>query len=158
MPRGVGREGKARAALPFGVERDEPLGKILRRGARLRLGARPVRAAELTELCARLAVLVLAVAADVFRHHVELCRGNVQTVVARVADLDVVLVHAVDAHALDARKAADAVMLMHDEIAGGEILVRAQRGARRAFLLRLCPRALAGKGRSELPLSQDDEL
>ena len=77
LPRGVGRKGEARAALALSVERDETLGKVLRRGARLRLRARPVRAAELTELRAYLAVLVLAMAADVFRHHVELRRGDV---------------------------------------------------------------------------------
>jgi hypothetical protein len=97
-------------------------------------------------------------AADVFRHHVELRGGDIQAVVARVADLDIVLIHAVDAHALDARKAADAVVDMHDEIAGGEVFIGAQRGAGRRLFLRprLC--ALAGKGRGELALGQDDEL
>ena len=59
--------------------------------------------------------------ANVFRHHVELCRRDIQTVRPGIADFDIVLHRAIHRHLYDARKPADTVIFMHHKIAHGEI-------------------------------------
>ena len=59
--------------------------------------------------------------ADVLRHHIELRGGDIETVRPRVADFDVILHRPVHGHLHDAGEAADAVHVVHDEIADREI-------------------------------------
>ena len=156
LPGGVRRKGEAGAALPFGVELDKPLGKILRRGLGAGFGLRPVRAAELVQLDV-LALLPAAVAADVLRHHIELRRGNVQAVAAGVGDLDIILVRAVHADALHADKAADAVALVNDEVARRQVGVGAELLTARILFLPHRARRFAADRRKKLPLGQNDK-
>ena len=153
LPRAVRCEGVTLRAAARGVERRELFGHAFcgRFGARFR--ARPLRTAHFGQLHGP----VLA-RADVFAHEVELRRRDIERVRPGIADLDIVLHRTVDRHLHDARKAADAVVDMHDEIAGGEVFIGAQRGAGRRLFLRprLC--ALAGEGSGQLALGQDDEL
>ena len=59
--------------------------------------------------------------AEIFRHHVQRRRGNVQRIRSGVADHDIVLLKAVDLHLFYAGKAAYAVHLVNDEIARLEV-------------------------------------
>ena len=116
LPRAVRRKGVARRAGARGIELCKLGGELLRRG--LGAGRRPfpLRAAHARELHGA----VLA-AADVFRHKVELRRRNVQTVRPGVTYFNVVLFHAVHRQPENAGEAADAVVLVHHEIADREI-------------------------------------
>ena len=60
-------------------------------------------------------------AADVFGDQVERGGGHIEEIRARKGDLDKIALRAVDRHALDAHKAADAVVLVHHEVAGRQI-------------------------------------
>ena len=104
----------------FRVQGGQALRQILGRGLGARLGAVPVRSAHFGELDR-----VILARADVFRHHVELRRRNVQTVRPGVADFDIVLHRAVHRHLYDAREPADAVIFVHHKVAHGEIGVGA---------------------------------
>ena len=92
LPRRVGREGVAHAALALGIELDEPGGKVLGRGFRAGLCLLPLVTAELVEPDDR----VLA-AANVFGDEIKLRRRDIQRVRALIGDLDIVLDDAVDA-------------------------------------------------------------
>ena len=130
LPRGVRREGVALAVLPRRVQADELPRHFLCRGLCPGAGARPIRPAQLRKLHGR----VLA-GADVFRYQIELRGRDIQAVRPRVADLDVIPLRAVHRHFENAREPADAVRLVHHEIAHGKILVRTEprAGRQRAF-------------------------
>lgn len=81
----------------------------------------PLVTAELVELDDR----VLA-AANVFGDEIKLRRRDIQRVRALIGDLDIVLDNAVDADLLHADIAADAVVLMHDEVARRKVRKRAE--------------------------------
>ena len=59
--------------------------------------------------------------ADVLRHHIELRGRHIETVRPRIADFNVILHRSVHGHLHDAGEAADAVHVVHDEIADREI-------------------------------------
>ena len=119
LPRGVRRERVTLGRHPRAVEPDQLGRDLLDRlaGAALRLG--PVRAAEPVDR--------RRLAADVLRHLVERVGGHVQPVARlaplgrRVLDDQVLALAAVDraAHHLDVL--ADAVLLVHDVVAGLEL-------------------------------------
>ena len=119
LPLAVRGEGVARQALALGVELDEALCHVLGAGLGAAAGLGPLGAAHLAEAHG----LFLA-RAGVLRHHVQLRRGDVERVAARVVELDIVLVEAVHLHAHDPGEFADAVVFVHHEIARGEVGIR----------------------------------
>ena len=128
LPDIVGRKGEALEPCALCVELNEPGGQLLGR----RLGARarplPVGAAQLVE-----ADLLRLAAADVLGDQVERGRGDVQEVGARKGDLDEVALGPVHLHALHADVAADAVVLVHDQIARRQVGVALDPVAVRLF-------------------------
>lgn len=92
--------------------------------------------------------------ADVLADHVELRRRDIERVRAGVADLDVVLHRAIDRHLHDACEAADAVVLVHDEIAHGEVGVGVDLLAVGLLFMLCAPQA----GRRDLRVRKDGEL
>ena len=149
LPRAVGREGVSLRAAARGVERGELLGHAFGGGLGARLRARPFRAAHFRQL--HRAILARA---DVLADHVELRRRDIERVRAGVADLDVVLHRAVDRHLHDARKAADAVVLVHDEVAHGEVGVGVDLLAVGLLFVLCAPQT----GRRDLRVREDGEL
>ena len=119
LPGGVRGEGEARPLLPLGVQGDEALGQILCGLFGPGLLPGPVRAPQLVEP----GVLGVLAAADVLAHQIQLGDGDVQAVAAGVVDLDVVLLHPVHRHPLDAGEAAHAVVLVDHQVAGGQVRV-----------------------------------
>ena len=116
LPLAVRREGVARQALPLGVERDELFRHVLGRALGARAGLCPFRAAHLRELD-----WLLFARSRVFRHHVELCCGDIQAVRPGVAYLYIVLFKSVHLHLDDTGKAADAVVLVYHIVAHREV-------------------------------------
>ena len=116
LPRRIGGKGEACAALALGIELDQAVGQILDRSLCLLLGLFPTVAAELIELDG--AVLGRA---DVFIDEVHLGGGHVEHVRPLVLDFDVILDDPVHLHLLHAHVAADAVELVDDQIAGGQV-------------------------------------
>ena len=102
----------------LGVQREQVDRELAHRGLRARFRAVPVRAAHLRELDGP-----VLPCADILRDHVELRRWDVERIRAGVGDLDIVLDRAVDRHLHDAAEAADAVHVVHDEVADGEVRV-----------------------------------
>ena len=116
LPDIVVREGEALEASTLSVELDESGGQFLGGCLGTRAGALPVRTAQLVEpYFFRLA------AADVLGNEVERGGGDVQKIGAREGDFDEVTRCAVDHHAFHADVPANAVMLMHHEVAGGQV-------------------------------------
>ena len=117
LPGGIRGEGEAGAALPFGVQ----LGKARRQvlgglpGLGFLLG--PLRAPQLVEP----GPLLFLSPADILAHQVQLGHRHIQAVAPGVVDLDIVLFHAVHRHPLDAHEAADAMVHMHHQVAGGQV-------------------------------------
>ena len=148
LPRAVGCEGVTLRAPARGVERRELFGHAFcgRFGARFR--ARPLRAAHFGQLHGP----VLA-RADVFAHEVELRRRDIERVRPGIADLDIVFHRTVDRHLHDARKAADAVIFVHDEVANGEVGVGVDLLAVRLLFVSGAPQA----GRRDLRVREDGE-
>ena len=150
LPRRIRREGEAGQALARGIELDEALGEILGRGLGAGLRLLPLVAAELVEADGR----ILAAGADILADKVELRGGNIERVAALIGDLDVVLDHAADLHLLHADVAADAVVLVDDEVAGREIGEGFELFAVRGGFFALGGGLLLAPGQ-ELPLCQD---
>ena len=119
LPHGVRGEGEARAALPLGVELGETLGQVLYCFFRPGLLLGPLGAPQLVQ---PRALLVLP-AADVLGHHVQLGGRHVQAVSPGVVDLDIVLLHAVHGHPLDAGEPAHAVVDVDHQVPGGQVRV-----------------------------------
>ena len=119
LPRGIRREGKAGAALPLGVQLGQPRCQILGGFPGLGFLLGPLRSAQLIEP----GPLLIFTAADVFAHQVQLGHRHIQAVAPGVVDLDIILLHAVHRHPLDAREASDAVVGVDHQIAGGQIRV-----------------------------------
>ena len=119
LPRRVGAERVADAVHPLLVEHDELLGDLAHRRADPALGLGEVAAAE--------AVQRRGLAADVLAQRVDLVGRHVQLVAALVGDEQVVALDAAD-RALDhALVLADAVLVVHDVVAGLEVLEEARR-------------------------------
>ena len=119
LPGGVRGEGEARPLLPLGVQGDEALGQILGGLFGPGLLPGPLGAPQLVEP----GVLGVLAAADVLAHQIQLGDGDVQAVAAGVVDLDVVLLHAVHRHPLDAGEPAHAVVLVDHQVPGGQVRV-----------------------------------
>ena len=139
LPRRIRCEGKARQPLALGIELDKARSQILGRGLGSGLRLLPLVAAELIEPHGR----ILA-RADILADKIELRGRDVQAVRALIGDLDVILRHAADLQLLHADVAADAVVLVDDEVPGREVGERielfAVRGLfRRARFLPLLP-------------------
>ena len=116
LPGRIGREGVAGNAGALGVELYELACQLFCRGLGAAPRLCPLRAAHFRELN----VLILG-RAEIFRHHVQRSRGNVQRVCSGVADHDIILFEAVDLHLFYAREAAYAVHLVNDEVARLEV-------------------------------------
>ena len=114
LPGGVGREGVAGLAEAALVEHDELLGDLAHGAAHPRLGALPVAAAEPAER--RL------LAAGVGRDRVDLVGGDVEAVVAAVLEQQVVALGAADRARHHPAVAGDAVDVVHDVVARGEVV------------------------------------
>ena len=122
-PGGVGGEGEAGLPLPLGVELDQALCQILHRLLGPGLGLLPVGAPQLGQLLGLVGVLA---GADVLAHQIQLGGGDVEHVRPGVGDLHIVLLHPVHRHLGHLQEAAHAVVLMHHQIAGGQVGVGVQ--------------------------------
>ena len=91
----------------------------------------PLVAAELVEPDGR-----ILTGADILADQIELRCGHVQAVRALIGNLHIILRHAADLQLLHADVAADAVVLVYDEIAGSQIGERIEFFAVRGFLRR----------------------
>ena len=116
LPGGIGGKGKAHAALALGVELDQPLGQVLDRGLGLLFGLFPAVAAQLVQLDRG----VLG-GADVFIDQVHLGGRHIEHVRPLIGDFYVVLDGPVHLHLLHAHVAADAVVLVDDQIPGAQV-------------------------------------
>ena len=125
LPRAVRGEGKAPQPLPLGVEANQLLGQLPGGSLGPVGGLGPLGAPQFVEVHG-LFTLLAAAAADVFAHQVQRRAGHVQAVAAGVGDFHVVLFHPVYRHADDAGKAADAVVGVYHQVAGGEVGVGLQ--------------------------------
>ncbi len=115
--------GDALARLPLRVERDQLAGELLHRLARARLEQLPRLAAELRERGRG------RVGADVARHLAELLVRDVEAVLAAEREQEVVARDAGDLLRLEAEQLPDAVVLVHDVVAGAQVGERLQRAA-----------------------------
>ena len=88
---------------------------------------------------------MLAAGADVARDLRELVDGHEDAVVAVVLEVEVVARDARDRAGLEAGEARDAVVLVHDDVAGAQVGERAQHAARRP---------IAGRGRAATAAKQ----
>ena len=143
LPRRIRREGEARQPLSLGVELNKARGQILGRGLGLGLRLLPLVAAELVEAHGR----ILA-GADILADKIKLRGRDVQAVRALIGDLDVILRHAADLQLLHADVAADAVVLVDDEVPGREVGERIELFAVRGLF----------RGARFLPLLPDGDL
>ena len=117
LPRRIRRKCKAGSSFPLGVELDEPRGQIFRRRLGLRLGLLPLIPAELVEpYC-----LIFSARANILADEVQLRRGNIQHVCPLIRDFHIVLDCAAHLHLLHADIAADAVVLVDNEVARREV-------------------------------------
>ena len=119
LPRGIRREGKAGAALPFGVQLGQSRRQILGGFPGLGFLLGPLHSAQLVKP----GPLLILSPADILAHQIQLGHRHIQAVAPGVVDLDIVLFHAVHRHPLDAHEAADAMVHMHHQVAGGQIRV-----------------------------------
>ena len=128
LPRAVRGKGKAPQPLPLGVEANQLFRQFPGGGLGPVGGLGPLGTAQFVEVYGLFALLAAA-AADVFAHQIQGRAGHVQTVAAGVGDFHVVLFHPVHRHADDAGKAADAVVGVYHQVAGGQVGVGLQLAA-----------------------------
>ena len=114
LPGRVLPEGVAAGVHPLLVEHHELLGDLLDRGTHPGLGLLPVAAAHPAE--------ARRVTARVRPDGVDLVRGHVELVVAAVLEEQVVALHPADGPLDHAAEAGDAVLVVHDVVAGVEVL------------------------------------
>ena len=124
LPLAVGGELMAAAGLTLGVEVDQLAGHLASGAASLRLHLRPALAAELRELG------TLA-AADVAGDLGELLGGDEDLVPVAVLELEVVAGDPGDGAGVEAGEAGDAVVLVDDVLAGGQVAERGEPAAGR---------------------------
>ena len=136
----------ARRLLPLRVEREQLARELADRRARARLEVLPRLAAELRERGRR------CVGADVSRHLADLLVRDVQAVVTAKREQQVVARDAGDCLRLEAEQLADAVVLVHDVVAGAQVGERLKRSPDARGLRPA--RALA----EELRVGQQDEV
>ena len=146
LPCVILREGEALDLGARGVQPDEAVSQLLCRRLGARLGLCPVRAAEPVQPHA------LGVArADIFGDEVERCRRDIEKIRSGEGDLNEITLGTVHRHALHADKATDAVVLVHDEVAGRQVGERLDAVAVRALDLGLFAAC------EHLPLSHDHQ-
>ena len=145
LPRRIRRERKARQPLAFGVEFNQARSQVLCRGLCLGLCLLPLVAAEFIEPDRR-----IFAGTDILADQIQLCCGHIQTVRALIGDLDVILCDAADLQLLHADITADAMVLVYDEVTGGQIGKRVKFFAVCGFFGRSSPFALLPN--SDLPL------
>src|SRR3954452_23812460 len=146
LPLGQRREGEAGTALALGVEVDELAGERLGGAASAELLLFPLLATEGGEL------RVARVGADVAADLVELGAGDADAVAVAVLELQVVARDAADGLRLEAEEARDAVVLVHDRVAGAQLGEAGERAAARAGALGAAPAA------QQAVLGQDRDL
>ena len=117
LPRRIRRKRKAGPSFPLGVELDEPRSQIFRRRLGLRLGLLPLVAAELIEPNR----LIFSAGTNILADEVQLRRGNIQHVCPLIRDFHIVLDRTAHLHLLHADIAADAVVLVDNEVARREV-------------------------------------
>ena len=106
-----------RLPLSLGIELDEALRQILGGCLGPVGGLAPLRAAQLIEP----GVLGILPGPDILAHQIQRRGRHIQAVAAGIGDLDVVLLHPVGGHPDHPHEAADAMVLMHHQIAGGQV-------------------------------------
>ena len=136
----------ARRLLPLRVEREQLARELADRRARARLEVLPRLAAELRERGRR------CVGADVSRDLADLLVRDVEAVVTAKREQQVVARDAGDCLRLEAEQLADAVVLVHDVVAGAQVGERLKRAPDARGLRPAC--ALA----EELRVGQEDEV
>ena len=104
-------------ALALGIELDEAFGHVFGGLFGTAFGFFPFRAAQFRQA---LAAGVVA-AADVFGDEVQLEGGDIENVCPGELELDVIPRGTVHGHLYHADEAADAVVVVDHEIAGGEV-------------------------------------
>ena len=119
LPWGIRRKGKTGTALPLGIQLGQPRCQILGGFPGLGFLLGPLHSAQLVKP----GPLLILSPADILAHQIQLGHRHIQAVAPGVVDLDIVLFHAVHRHPLDAREAADAMVHMHHQVAGGQIRV-----------------------------------
>ncbi|MNS65241.1 hypothetical protein D3C72_983960 [compost metagenome] len=108
----------------LGVELDQVVGELFEAFLDALLGVLPLHAAHLVEAgCGALAAAAVAV------EQIDLVHRHEELVVVVVDDRQVLTLLVVDAQARQAREAADAVLVVHHEVAGLELGGRAELGA-----------------------------
>ena len=117
LPGGVRGEGEAGLPLPGGIELDQLDRHILGGLPGLGLGFLPGVGADFVQPD----VGILAAATDVFAHQIQLGGGDEQGVAALIGDFDVVLDGSIHLDLLHGYKAADTVVLVDHQIAGGQV-------------------------------------
>ena len=123
LPVGVDREGVALAPLALGVQIEQLAGQFLSRAAGPRLDRLPARAAELRQRRMRPA------RADVAADLGQLVDGDEHAVRAGVLEIQVIARDAGHRLGVEAGEARDAVVLVHDDVAGAQIGEAAQDAA-----------------------------
>ena len=127
---GVLGEGKARAPLSFGVERDKALCDILCRAFRSRRRLVPFKTAHLRELDG--AVLILLT--NIFSEILKSVAGDEESVRARVAKLDIVFGYSVHRYGFNALEERDTVVGMDDVVTDCKVGVAHKARARASRL------------------------
>ena len=145
LPRGVLGERMALGVDPLLVQHHEFLGDLADSGTHLALGLREVRPTQLVQL--------RRLAADVLAQGVDLVGRDVELVAALVRDQQVVALDAPDGPFDHALVLADAVLVVHDVVAGLEILER-----RRGLPLGLADRSVGASPTGEIALGDDRHL
>ncbi len=132
LPAVVFRERKACFALALGIQLQQLTCQLF--GSRFGFIAcfLPFRSAQLVQ--PHRPAGGLTARADVFGNQIQTGRGNIEKIRARKCNLDEILKGALDAHALHAHKAADAVMLMDNDIARRQVGIAAHMVAIGLFL------------------------
>ena len=149
LPGRIRRKGETGAALPLGVQGDEPLGQVLGGGLGLGLLLVPVGAAQLIELHGPgLAVAAQPGAADILADLIQPRGGDVEAVPPGVGDQDVVLLHPVHGHLPDAVEPAHAVGGVDHQVPHGQVRIAEE----------LLPAALLAPPRGLLPGGGGGEL
>src|SRR5208283_343714 len=120
LPVAVGLERVPAAPPTLGVQRQQLAGELLRGSPRARLHRLPARSAEFAQGRVRRA------GANVTGQLRQLVHWRVDAIIALVFEIQVVARHPGDGARLEAGEARDAVVFVHDDVAGAQLAERAQ--------------------------------
>ena len=115
--------------LAAGIQLDQLLGHLLGGGLDLFAGLGPIGAAKVAQLD-----IVAVARRRIAGQQIQLGDRHIQHIFFVVLDAQVVLLHTLHGHTLDARVPADAVALVYDQIADGD-LAQAVQGILAALFL-----------------------